>query len=139
MEISLPSIGEQHRLIIEMATEEAIGTLRENLQAPTISKPLSINEANYSRAHLLREREGWESPDPDIVKAYFDQFQLAFPSYATEMELATVLGLMGQGRTRRIREFKSGERKVPYTLWRRFLVMTGRAPQEIIRVMGFLG
>lgn len=139
MEISLPSISEQHRLIIEMATEESIATLRDNLQAPTINKPLSINEAQYSRSHLLREREGWDAPDPDIVRAYFEQFQLAFPEYATDMALATVLGLMGQGRSRRIREFKSGERKVPYTLWRRFLVMTGRAPQEIIKVMGFLG
>ena len=139
MKISLPSISEQHRLIIEMATEEAIATLRENLQAPIISKPLNINEADYSRTHLLRESEGWEAPHPDIVKAYFEQFQIAFAVYSSDTTLADKLGLMGKERARRIREFKSGERKVPYTLWRRFLVMTGRAPQEIIKVMGFLG
>ncbi len=88
-----------------------------------------------SRTHLLREREGWEPPHPDIVGAYFRNFQGHFPEYGTDEKLAALLGLSSN---RRIREFKNGDRKVPYGVWRTFLVLTGRAPQDILAVLGYL-
>ncbi|KPY67013.1 Uncharacterized protein ALO94_05204, partial [Pseudomonas syringae pv. spinaceae] len=30
------------------------------------------------------------------------------------------------------------DRKVPYGVWRHFLVLTGRAPQDIIPVLAFM-
>ena len=134
MKIDLPSVQDQQALIFQESTKEAISTLKSNLNAPRISEALEIDESQYSRAHLLREREGWEAPHPDIVGAYFRQFQKAFPDYSTDKKLAYLLGLSSD---RRIREFKQGARKVPFGVWRVFLVLTGRAPQDIIKVLGF--
>ncbi len=55
------------------------------------------------------------------------------PQYNTDEKLANLLGLSG---TRRIRAFKNGEKKVPYNVWRKFLVLTSRVQQEIIEVVG---
>lgn len=139
MKIDLPSIQDQHRMIAEEATREAVAQLQANQDAPMYPKQDLVDETLYSRAHLLREHEGWEAPDPAIVKAYFRHFQDLFPAYGTDAKLAQLLGLTSAGADRRIRAFKDGSKKPPYGVWRRFLVMTGRAPQEIIRVLGFLG
>lgn len=34
--------------------------------------------------------------------------------------------------------FKDGSKALPYGVWRRFLVLTGRVPQEIIPVLAFM-
>lgn len=134
MKIKIPSIQEQRRLVFEESIKEAVEQFQEYLNAPAISEPLEVDESEYPNTHLLREREGWEPPDPDLVRAYFSQFQRAFEEYDTDKKLSHLLGLSSN---RRIREFKAGEYKVPYGIWRKFLVMTGRAPQDIIPVLGF--
>ena len=134
MKIELPSVQDQQALIFQESTKEAINVLTSNLEAPRISEALEIDESQYSNKHLLREREGWEAPHPDIVGAYFRQFQKAFPDYSTDKKLAYLLRLSSD---RRIREFKQGVRKVPFGVWREFLILTGRAPQEVIKVLGF--
>jgi len=138
IEIPLPSIADQQRVIYEAATVAAINQLRANLEAPTLPSPVGFDEAQFPRTHLLREHEGWEPPTAELVEAYFRHFQDAFPDYGTDKKLARLLGLRGQSADRRIREFKAGTYKVPYGVWRHFLVLTGRVPQDIIPVMAFI-
>jgi len=120
----------------EQATLKAIETLQVNLNAPKFSSQTEIDENDYSAAHLLRENEGWVAPDKDIVAAYFKHFQGCFAEHNSDSKLAVLLGLSS---SRRIREFKSGSRKVSYGIWRKFLVITGRVPQDVLSVMGYLG
>ena len=136
MEIALPDLATQQRLVFVQATQEAINQLQTNLAAPVLPGQDEINEADYSRLHLLREREGWEPPHPDVVGAYFRHFQRHFPEFGTDAKLASLLGLSSD---RRVRDYKAGSAKVPYGIWRRFLVLTGRAPQEVIPVLAFMG
>ncbi len=135
MKIEIPSIREQQKVIFEKSTQAAIEQLRANLAAPVLPGITEINEAEYSRDHLLDKDAGWVAPDPDLVAAYFRHFQSAFPEYGSDGKLAALLGVSSD---RRIREFKSGAKKVPYDIWRRFLVMTGRAHQDVIKVFGFM-
>lgn len=135
MKIELPSIADQQRLILEQATKSAIAQLKDNLNAPRIPGQTEVSEDDYPRTHLLREHEGWEAPHPDIVGAYFRHFQQHFPEYGTDKKLAALLGLSSD---RRVREFKEGGRKVPYGVWRSFLVMTGRAPQDVLPVFAVM-
>ena len=136
MKIELPGMREQIRRVYEIGIKEGIAQLEANLEAPKLEPLTSINENDYSRNHLLRENEGWEPPEPQIVRAYLEQLQKAFrEEFGTDKKLAHFLGLSGD---RRIREFKQGERKVPYGVWRKLLVTTGRVPQEIYPVIGFM-
>ncbi|WP_246231501.1 hypothetical protein [Pseudomonas quercus] len=135
LDIPLPSIEEQQRIVFEAATTAAIDQLKANLDAPRYPGQTEVDEAMLSRAHLLREHEGWEAPSPDIVGAYFRHFQGHFPEYGTDGRLAKLLGVSSD---RRVRDYKQGVRKVPYGVWRRFLVLTGRVPQDIIPVMAFM-
>ncbi|MNG76935.1 hypothetical protein D3C79_354740 [compost metagenome] len=132
MKIELPSIADQQVMVFKAAQQEALEAMRKNSDAPVLSATLSVDESAYPRTHLLREREGWESPHKDLVAAYFDQFRELF-GYGSDKEMAELLGLSSD---RRVREFKQGKNPVPYGVWRRFLVMTGRAPQEVIPVLG---
>lgn len=134
MKINLPDIKTQKKLIFEESTKEAIRILNANLKAPGFPGVTEIDENKYSRSHLLREHEGWEPPHQDIVGAYFRQFQDVFPAYGTDARLAHFLGLSSD---RRVREFKNGDRKVPYGVWRKFLVVTGRVPQDVLKVEGY--
>lgn len=134
MKIELPSIAEQQAEVFKASTEAAIRQLQANLQAPRIPPQTEVDERTHPRTHLLREAEGWEPPHPDIVGAYFRHFQAHFPGYDSDGRLAALLGLSSD---RRIREFKQGARKVPYGVWRQFLVMTGRAPQDVLPVLGY--
>ena len=68
MKIDLPNIQDQQRFIYEEATKEAIAQLKANLMAPEYPAQDLVDESLYSRAHLLRESEGWVAPDPEIVK-----------------------------------------------------------------------
>lgn len=136
MKIDLPALDGQKRYIFEESTRVAIQTLKENLRAPVLPGQTEIDESGYSNAHLLREHEGWEPPHPDIIGAYFRNFQEHFKEYSTDKKLAELLGLSSD---RRVREYKSGSRKMPFGIWRKFLVITGRAPQEIMAVLSYLG
>lgn len=137
VEINVPSIRSQLDYIFEVETEKSIKVLKNNLLAPKLICSLSIDESQYPSLHLLRENEGWEAPPAELVRAYFKQFQLQFYEYNTDAKLAALLGLTSKWQDRRIRAFKEGSKKVPYGLWRKFLVMTGRVPQEIIPVVAF--
>lgn len=135
MKIDLPGIADQQALVFTAATEAAIDQLRRNLAAPRVPPQQEVDESQYPRTHLLREAEGWQAPHPDIVGAYFRHFQHHFPEYDTDRKLAQLLGLSGD---RRVREFKQGERKVPYGVWRHFLIITGRAPQDVLPVLAYM-
>lgn len=138
IEIPLPSIAGQQAMIYEAATKAGIAKLKENLSAPRLPGQTEVDESQYSRAHLLRWDEGWEAPEPELVKAYFRHFQDAFPQHGTDKKLAMLLGIHGSGNDRRIRAFKDGSKKVPYSIWRHFLVLTGRVPQDILPVLAFM-
>ncbi|TPG76292.1 hypothetical protein [Pseudomonas arsenicoxydans] len=135
MKIDLPGIDDQQTCIFEQATKEAIAQLQANLQAPKLAPQTEVDEGAYPRTHLLREQEGWEPPHPDLVGAYFRHFQANFSGYHSDGKLAILLGLSSD---RRIREFKQGRRAVPYGVWRTFLVMTGRAPQDVLPVLAYM-
>ena len=128
MEIKIPSISSQQRFVLEAASKEAIKQLQENLNA-TEKQGVAIGN---NTKHLLTEEQGWEAPSAEVVRAYFENFKEHFPEYDSDKKLAKLFGLKTD---RRIREFKSGEYKVPYGVWRKFLVLTGRAPQEVIPVL----
>lgn len=135
MKIELPDIATQQAMVFEEATMEAIAQLNANLNAPRLPGQVEVDEDAYPRTHLLRQHEGWEHPDPAIIGAYFRHFQSNFEEYNTDEKLADLLGL---STNRRIRAFKDGSKKVPYGVWRHFLVMTGRVPQDVIPVLAFM-
>lgn len=134
--IDLPGIDEQRMLLLQQGVEEGCNQLRENLNAPRYPAASGIDAANYGDKHLRTIDEGWEPPAAALVSAWFAHFQSCFPEYASENKLAALLGLFGTNGSRRIRAYTSGDEKIPYGLWRRFLVLTGRASQEIIPVLG---
>ena len=136
MKLSIPGIEQQKLIVFEESTKEAIAQLKKNLKVEHYPSQTEVDESLFSNTHLLREREGWEAPHQDIVGAYFRHFQELFPDYKTDKKLSELLGLSSD---RRIREFKQGNRKVPFNVWRHFLILTGRAPQDAIKVLGFLG
>jgi hypothetical protein len=135
MIIGLPDIATQQAMVFEEATKEAIEQLRRNLKAPHLPPQVDVDENLYPRTHLLREREGWEPPAPDLIRAYFKHFQANFKEYNTDEKLADLLGL---STNRRVRAFKDGSKTVPFGVWRHFLVLTGRVPQDVIPVLAFM-
>lgn len=135
MKIELPDIQTQRRIAMERYTVEQMAQIAENAKAPAPDTELYLDESHYSSKHTLTKFQGWEAPAPEIVRAYFDQFQKAFPQFGTDKKLAN---LLGEKHDRRIRAFKSGDQKVPYALWRRFLIMSGRVQQEIVKVYGIM-
>jgi hypothetical protein len=135
IEIPLPAIADQQAFIFKEATEAAIQQLRDNLKAPVRPGLSSLDQTFDDHAHLLREDEGWRAPSNDLVDAYFKHFQHLFPEYGTDAKLAKLLGLSSD---RRVREYKQGRSKIPYGVWRRFLVMTGRVPQDVLAVLAFM-
>jgi len=135
IKIDLPSIADQQRFIFIKSTEQGIEQLQRNLFAPTLPGQTEVDESDYSNKHLLTEDQGYEPPHQDIVGAYFRNFQKNFPEYGTDAKLAKLLGLSSD---RRVRAFKDGSKTVPYGVWRKFLIITGRVPQEIIPVFAFM-
>ncbi|ENE6639010.1 hypothetical protein ABNR98_004419 [Salmonella enterica] len=138
IKIDLPSINEQRRIVFVDRVEKACQQLRDNLNAPYKLAHCSVNPADYGTSHLATENEGWQAPAPELVEAWFLQFMDLFPEYGTDKKLAALLGLTGNSCDRRIRAFRKGERAVPYEIWRRFLILTGRVNQDIIPVLAFV-
>lgn len=136
MNIELPSIEEQRRILFTDNVEKNCSALRANLDAPMFPSAPGFNAEAFSSKHLLTEQQEWESPAPELIYAWFEHFKQMFPEYNSDKKLAALLGLYTSG-DRRIRSFKTGEYKIPYGVWRKFLVLTGRVNQEIISVMGF--
>ncbi|MCW4985687.1 MULTISPECIES: hypothetical protein [Enterobacter] len=134
--IDIPSIAEQKKILFREEVEKSCEQLKHNLNAPVIKTPLDVDLAGFSRNHLLTENDGWEAPPAVLVNAMFEQFKNTFPEFSSDAKLGKELGLSGNA-DRRIRSFRNGERPVPYGIWRRFLIMTGRVNQEIIPVVAF--
>lgn len=126
--IKLPPIDDQMKFVFEESTKTNIQTLKNNLNAERLR--LEFDEANYPKTHLKRNHAGWEAPHYDIVRAYFKQFKANSP-YDTDEKIAHYLGLSG---FRMIQKYMSGERKVTYHIWRKFLIATGRVPQDVQEV-----
>jgi hypothetical protein len=135
IDIPLPSIQDQQALIFKAAIKAGIKQLQANLEAPVLPAQVSLDEGLCDRSHLLRVEEGWQAPSKDLLDAYFKHFQKVFPEYGTDAKLAKLLGLSSD---RRVREYKQGRSKIPYGVWRRFLILTGRVPQDIIPVLAFM-
>ncbi|WP_262145287.1 hypothetical protein [Serratia ficaria] len=134
MDFELPSLRQQREIVYRANVDKACGQLKDNLNAPHFRQfdPRYEDPSLYSQAHLRKENEGWEPPAPDLVYAYFSHFK-SVQSYASDKELAHLLGITD----RQIRRFKSGETPVPYGIWHKFLVITGRKVQDIYPVIGF--
>lgn len=135
MKIKIPEMAAQQRFAFEVATKAGIEQLEKNLLAPTFDD-LELDETDYDNSHLLSE-DRWKPPHPDIVHAYIDQLK-RHSEYTTDKEVVRLLGMNGQHADRRLRSYMSGTGKIPYGVWRRVLVATGRVPQEISPVIGFM-
>lgn len=139
MKIDLPGLAEQRKFIFEESTKAAIAQLKKNMKAEVLPPQSELDESKYPNTHLLRDTDGFEAPHPDIVGAYFRHFQSHFPEYDTDKKLGVLIGVNSNHSDRRVREFKSGATKVPYGIWRRFLVLTGRVPQDVLPILAFMG
>lgn len=123
-------------VVYERFTRSAIAMLKANEKARRVLPQTEVDEDKLPRNHLLPAGEGWQAPSPLLVTAYFNHFKEHFPEYGTDDRLAELLGVSS---ARRLREYKQGVAKVPYHVWRQFLVMTGRVPPIIPRVFAFMG
>lgn len=137
-EIDMPDMGSQKEFVRRENVHRASAELENGLNAPRMHGPESFNYRDYSTRHLLTEAEGWEAPVHQVVNAWFEHFKRHFPDYSSDAKLGQLLGVKGSSADRRMRAFRLGERPVPYGVWRRFLVMTGRVSQEIIPVLAII-
>jgi len=137
-QVVLPGLNEQAKFVALQRAKELAQAVDAICRQPVIDIPLTldgkpISENDYPKTHLLERERGWEPPHQDLVKAYFEQLK-AYDSKYSENGIAELLDL-SSGRA--VRNFKSGERPVPYAVWRKFLVATGRAPIDIPKMIGF--
>lgn len=137
IKIDIPDIGKQKDIVRRDAVHKACLQLEKNLLAEHIPGPEHFDHRQYGTRHLNLENESWEPPAAELVNAWFEHFKSTFSEYGSDKALGILLGLSGNA-DRRIRSFRNGERPVPYGVWRRFLVITGRVSQEIIPVMVFI-
>ena len=136
--VVLPGLNEQAKFVAIQRANELASAVNAMCQSETIDIPLTlegklISENDYPKTHLLEKERGWEPPHPELVRAYFEQLK-NYDSKYSENGIAELLDL-SSGRA--VRNFKSGERPVPYAVWRKFLIATGRAPVEIPKMVGF--
>ncbi|WP_238556031.1 hypothetical protein [Dickeya sp. NCPPB 3274] len=135
MTIDLPDLKTQKDIVRQDSTNKAIEQLKKNLDAPHIEF-LGFDHRRYGDGHLKMESD-WTPPSPELVNAWFEHFKNTFPGYESDKKLGELLGLKGNA-DRRIRSFRNGERPIPYGIWRRFLIITGRVYQEIIPVIAIV-
>lgn len=136
LSIELPTIKNQRLKVLKIEADLNCKKIQDNLNAPHYPSVKDEALSAYSQKHLLTESEGWEAPNSAIIRAFFEQFQAIFPEYSSDEKLAKWLGLTGKQADRRMREYKKGDREIPYGIWRKFLISTGRVSQEIIPVIG---
>lgn len=134
IKIHLPSLSDQQRAIYESQVKKACEMLCNNLKAKDLRETPPI-PADFEASHLKEKKSGWTAPEPEIVNNWFRRFQEAFPEYGTDQKLAELLGVV---RVHSIREWRRGDKQIPYGIWRHFLVLTGKVVQDIIPVMAFL-
>lgn len=133
---SIPSLSEQRIFLLEQGIDEGIKTLKSNLSAKRFPKSKRVDYDSLDEKPFLTQEQGWTAPPGTLVDAWFEQFKSSFPEYGSDEKLANLLGIRTKGASRQIRAFRSGEKDIPYGIWRRFLVITGRASQEIYPVLG---
>ncbi|EBF9323877.1 hypothetical protein EWD79_22125 [Salmonella enterica subsp. enterica serovar Java] len=136
IEIKIPPIEIQRMEVFENGIKESIEELRKNLAAPPYPKSASVNYNALDARYFMTIEQGWIAPPCELVNAWFEQFKASFPQYGVDKTLAALLGIHSNGASRRIREYRNGEKPIPYGIWRKFLVLTGRVKQEIYPVMG---
>lgn len=137
IELDIPPVEEQKRILYAAEVEKSCELLKANCAAPARGDASGIDPSVFGDAHLKTDTEGWEPPPAELVNTWFLQFKNAVPEFGTDEKLGILLGIRGAGVDRRIRAFRSGDKPVPYGIWRRFLVITGRVNQEIYPVIGF--
>lgn len=130
IEIDMPDLSTQKEIVRRENVRKSCELLKKNLEADHVLGPSGFDYRLYGVDHLKTENDGWKPPAPEVVNAWFEHFKTCFPEYGSDKKLGLLLGLEGNT-DRRIRSFRNGERPVPYGIWRRFLVITGRVSQEI--------
>ncbi|QQX80812.1 hypothetical protein JK628_02770 [Shewanella sp. KX20019] len=116
---------------LEIGSKSAIAVIKKNLKADFIEDKTGFDETLYPTTHLLLEDEGFEPPNGAIVDHYLNQLKDHNPELS-DAKIAAMLGLAGN---RRIRAFRSGERDVPFSIWRKILIMMGKVPNDAIKVI----
>lgn len=132
----VPDVSEQRIFLLEQGVDEGIKILKNNLTARRFPKSKQVDYNALSDKFFLTQEQGWSAPPGALVDAWFEQFKSSFPEYGSDEKLANLLGIRSKGASRQIRAFRSGEKDIPYGIWRRFLVITGRVSQEIYPVLG---
>ncbi|ECV8735048.1 hypothetical protein AAB49_21130 [Salmonella enterica subsp. enterica serovar Typhimurium] len=136
IKITLPSLNMQRMEIFRKGIEESINALRANATAAPYPKAKAVDYSTLDERYFLTVERGWIVPPHKLVNAWFEQFKSTIPEYGSDSSLAALLGIHSNGASRRIREYRNGEKPIPYGIWRKFLVITGRVPQEIYPVLG---
>ncbi|HEB4132006.1 TPA: hypothetical protein RZ297_004627 [Escherichia coli] len=136
IKIELSSIKLQRMEIFKRGIEQSILALQSNAAAAPYPEAKAVDYSTLDERYFLTVEQGWIAPPHSLVNAWFEQFKSTFPEYGSDSSLAVLLGIHSNGASRRIREYRNGEKPIPYGIWRKFLVITGRVPQEIIPVFG---
>ncbi len=131
--VIMPGLEDQAKFVAKQRAQEIVQYIDDRINENSIDIALSVDENNYSKTHLLEKDKGFEPPHHELVTAYFEQLK-AYDKQYTNQGLATFLGL-ADGRS--VRRYTSGEKKIPYDVWRKFLVATGRAPIDRPVMIGF--
>lgn len=136
IEIEVPNIKEQQLTILKDGVLKGIDQLERNLSAPIIENEKDYKKPYFKDTIFSTIEEGYTPPPPELIDLWFNQFKDQYSEFNTDEKLAKLLGIYSKGADRRIRSFRKGEKEIPYGIWRRFLVITGRVPQEIYKVIG---
>lgn len=119
---------EKYKMLYDK-TEQQKKVLERNLCAPKVTE--ICNCENFPETHKLALDDGWEAPPAGLVKLYLTHFK-DNTEYDSDHKISQLLGI---NNSRRLREWASGEKNVPYDIWRKFLVMTGRDVCDIVRTI----
>lgn len=137
-EITVPlvSVDNQRQIILEIETEKSIATLKSNLLGKKFPKVSGVDYSSLDERIFLTQEQGWVAPPSDIVDAWFSQVKSLFSEYGTDEKLGKLLGVQGANVDRRIRAYRNGNETIPYGIWRKFLVLTGRVVPHVPAVIG---
>jgi hypothetical protein len=127
MEIDCPPMSEQLAFTYIHCTKEGISQLEQSLSAAVIPNDIGIKE----EAKWFLDRRRWSCPPAKAITAYFDHFIRHYPQYEGPNCLSSRLRVDDD----MISAYRQGSEKIPYDIWRNFLVITGRMHQEILDVV----